>query len=80
MDGMAFLDALRLDKRWQNIPVAVITAKDLSSEETERLKHDTLEVVSKADMLTEELHRLLERILKRAEIARAQDQDHLRTS
>jgi PAS domain S-box-containing protein len=71
MDGMAFLDALRLDPRCQNISVAVITAKDLSPEEAERLKHGTLEVVSKADVFTGDLKRLLQRLLQRAELARA---------
>lgn len=71
MDGMAFLDALRLDPRCQNIPVAVITAKDLSARETEWLKHQTLEVVSKADVFTGDLKRMLQRILQRAEMARA---------
>jgi PAS domain S-box-containing protein len=74
MDGLAFLDAIRLEPRWQNIPVAVITAKDLSSEEAERLEHQTLQVVNKADMLSKDLNRLLERILKRAEMARGPDQ------
>jgi CheY-like chemotaxis protein len=73
MDGMAFLDALRLDPRCQNIPVAVITAKDLSAGETEWLKHETLEVVSKADVFTGDLKRLLQRILQRVEMARAPD-------
>jgi PAS domain S-box-containing protein len=70
VDGMAFLDALRLDQRCQNIPVAVITAKDLNPEETERLKHGTLEIVSKAEVFTGDLKRLLQRLLKRAERAR----------
>jgi CheY-like chemotaxis protein len=70
MDGLAFLDALRLDPRFQNIPVAVITAKDLSAEQIERLKHETLEVVSKADVFTGELKRVLQRLLERAESAR----------
>jgi PAS domain S-box-containing protein len=69
MDGMAFLHALRLDPRCQNIPVAVITSKDLTPEETQRLKHETLEVVTKADVFSGELKRLLQRILQRAELA-----------
>jgi PAS domain S-box-containing protein len=74
MDGLAFLDAIRLEPRWQNIPVTVITAKDLTSEEVERLEHQTLQVVNKVEMLRKDLNQLLERILKRAEMARASDQ------
>ena len=70
MDGMTFLDALQLDPRCQNIPVAVITAKDLSAAQIERLKHQTLEVVSKAEVFTGDLKRLLQRILQKAEMAR----------
>jgi PAS domain S-box-containing protein len=67
MDGLAFLDTIRLDPRWQNIPVAVISAKDLSASEKERLEQQTLAVVSKADVFTGDLKRLLEQLLQKAE-------------
>jgi CheY-like chemotaxis protein len=69
MDGMAFLDAIRLDPRWLNIPVVVITAKELSADEIERLKRQTLEVVSKAEIFAGDLKQLLQRMLHRAQAA-----------
>jgi len=37
MDGFAVLDALRTDESTQDIPVIVITAKELSPDERDRL-------------------------------------------
>jgi signal transduction histidine kinase/CheY-like chemotaxis protein len=37
MDGFGFLDALRLREDWRGIPVVVITAKDLTDEDRQRL-------------------------------------------
>ena len=37
MDGFEFLDELRQPSRWRDIPVVVVTAKDLTAEERERL-------------------------------------------
>ena len=37
MDGFQFIEELRRNKEWQNIPVIVITAKDLNAEERQRL-------------------------------------------
>jgi CheY-like chemotaxis protein len=74
MDGMAFLNTVRLEPRWQNIPIAVITAKDLSGAEIQQLQQQTLEVISKAEAFAGDLKRLLERLLQRAEVVRAAGQ------
>jgi len=37
MDGFGFMDQLRGRPDWQDIPVVVITAKDLTEEDRERL-------------------------------------------
>jgi CheY-like chemotaxis protein len=79
MDGMTFLDALRLHPRWQNIAVAVITSKDLTAEETQRLKQETLEVVPKAAVFNGELKQLLQRLLQRAALARTSGQAEAKT-
>jgi CheY-like chemotaxis protein len=74
MDGLAFLHAVRLEPRWQNIPVAVITAKDLSAAEIQQLQQQTLEVISKSEAFASDLKRLLQRLLQRVELARAAGQ------
>ena len=38
MDGFEFAENLRKNKKWLDIPVVVITAKDLTSEEHSKLK------------------------------------------
>ncbi len=37
MDGFQFLDQLRTEERWRSIPIIVITAKDLTAEDRQRL-------------------------------------------
>ena len=64
MDGMTFLDALRRDSRFQRLPVVVITAKELSAGEIERLKSDKLRVLTKSEAFGGDLKRLLEDLLQ----------------
>ena len=64
MDGVAFLGALRNDLRYQQVPVIVITSKDLTREEQEELKRQTFEVVKKTELSEERFRQLLRRILK----------------
>jgi CheY-like chemotaxis protein len=47
MDGFEFLDELRSRPQWRDIPVVVITAKDLTTEERLRLNGDVERVVQK---------------------------------
>jgi len=47
MDGFQFLTWLRADPELTNIPVVVITARDLSPEEQERLQRSTQEIIQK---------------------------------
>ena len=37
MDGFEFAETLRKNERWRNIPIVVLTAKDLTNEDRERL-------------------------------------------
>jgi signal transduction histidine kinase/DNA-binding response OmpR family regulator len=59
MDGFRFLAALRAKPEWQHIPVIVITAKDLTGEDRERLNGMVDEVIEKNAYAREDL---LERI------------------
>lgn len=67
MDGMAFLDALRTDSRYQHLPVVVVTAKELTVREAELLRQETYEVLKKAGAIEEDLKRLLRKVLAHQE-------------
>lgn len=71
MDGFGFLQALRADSRQQALPVVVLTAKDLSDAERERLNGRVLQIVEKSevhwDELEGELHRLVAQLVTRGE-------------
>lgn len=47
VDGFRLLDALKADERWQRIPVIVVTARELSTEERQRLRADADQLLSK---------------------------------
>ena len=63
MDGFAFLEALRATPDGSDIPIVVLTAKDLSDSERERLAGETKAVLRKSmhsrDELAAELRRAL---------------------
>jgi threonine synthase len=63
MDGFEVLDALKGDEKVSNVPVIVISAKELSVAERERLSGHIDMLMQKGDFTDEEL---LEEILKRA--------------
>src|SRR5262249_40184913 len=48
MDGFEFLDALAERAEWREIPVIVITAKQLTAAESERLSRQARKVMEKA--------------------------------
>ena len=49
MDGFEFLDELRSRPDWQDIPVVVITAKDLTEEDRDRLNGGVERIIQKSD-------------------------------
>ncbi len=49
MDGFEFLDELRRRPDWQDIPVVVITAKDLTDEDRDRLNGGVERIIQKSD-------------------------------
>ena len=58
MDGFEFAEKLRENKDWLDIPVVVITAKDLTKEDHKRLKGNVEAIMQKGsynknDLLTE---------------------------
>lgn len=47
MDGFGFLTALRAQPEWQHMPVIVVTTKDLTGEDRERLNGMVEQVLEK---------------------------------
>lgn len=70
MDGFMFLHALREQPRCLDIPVVVLTARDLTSEDRQRLRSAS-QVLSKGDTslrdLAEELRALAPRVVESSE-------------
>ncbi len=57
MDGFTFLQKLRENKQWMDIPVVVITAMELSPEDREKLKGSVYKVLQKGAYQRDELLR-----------------------
>jgi PAS domain S-box-containing protein len=70
MDGVTFLDELRKDPRHQQVPVIVVTSKELSEAEKEQLRRQALEVVKKSELSEEKFKQLFQRIFRQAEAGR----------
>ena len=55
MDGFEFAERLRENKEWLDVPVVVITAKDLSKEDHKRLKGNVEAIMQKGSYTRDEL-------------------------
>jgi CheY-like chemotaxis protein len=67
MDGFEFLDELRGRPDWQGIPVVVITAKDLTDEDRNRLNGGVERIIQKSDRdeMLRQLTREISKCVKR---------------
>ena len=69
MDGFEFLVEMHRRTVWQDIPVLVITAKDLTAEERSRLNGEVDRVLQKGaseiDALLREVGRILQESIER---------------
>lgn len=63
MDGLSFLNRIRSEIRYQWLPVIVVTAKELTSEERETLSRAAQLVVKKGDLFEADLRSVLRRSL-----------------
>ncbi|MEA3340573.1 MAG: response regulator, partial [Chloroflexota bacterium] len=63
MDGFEVLEALKADENLSDVPVIVVTAKELTTAERQRLNGRVDKLMQKGSFTDEEL---LEEILKRA--------------
>jgi CheY-like chemotaxis protein len=61
MDGFAFTEELRRHEEWSEIPILVLTAKDLTEEDRLRLNGDVLGYLQKGACTREELLRQIQR-------------------
>ena len=63
MDGFEFLNVLRRDKRWQGLPVIVVTAREINEEDRKRLIGQVSQIVQKGyydpDKLIEQIRELI---------------------
>ena len=67
MDGFEFLDELRRRPDWQDIPVVIITAKDLTDEDRNRLNGGVERIIQKSDRdeMLRQLSREISKCVKR---------------
>ena len=63
LDGFAVLEQLQADPDWRDIPVIVLTAKELTPEESALLERRTLAVVEKRGLERDALLREVRRAL-----------------
>ena len=64
MDGCQFAAELRRHEAWRDIPVVVITAKDLTTEERHALNGDVQGVLQKGALTADELRRSIRDLVK----------------
>jgi threonine synthase len=64
MDGFTLLDRLKSHESTRNVPVIVVTAKELSSSEIGHLKRQNARLMQKGDFLTDDLLEEIDKALK----------------
>ncbi len=70
MDGFEFVSEMRRTEGWRRIPLIVVTAKDLSSEDRARLDGQVRRVFQKGAFTREELVREIRRYLEEEQARR----------
>ena len=67
MDGFQVLDRIRKDQKTRNLPVIVVTAKDLTREDKSKLSGKVSSVLAKSESTPQDLFKEISRILNRLE-------------
>jgi signal transduction histidine kinase/CheY-like chemotaxis protein len=75
MDGFDFLAAMRVRPEWQHIPVIVITAKDLTGDDRDRLAGRVEEVLEKNAYTREQLLQRVSEAVTACNISQAETND-----
>jgi len=65
LDGFGFMEELRNNEAWSEIPVVVLTAKEITTEERDRLQGLSTTVVLKRDQSQEALIRDMRELIQR---------------
>jgi CheY-like chemotaxis protein len=69
MDGFEFATEVRKRQRWREIPIIVLTAKELTDDDRRRLNGDVQRIVHKStmsrDQILKEIHATLLRKIQR---------------
>jgi signal transduction histidine kinase/DNA-binding response OmpR family regulator/uncharacterized protein YigA (DUF484 family) len=63
LDGFAVIDALRRQASGRDLPIVVLTAKDLSADEATRLREQVSQVIRKQGLAAQDLVRELHRVM-----------------
>jgi GAF domain-containing protein/CheY-like chemotaxis protein len=63
LDGFAVIDALRRQANGRDLPIVVLTAKDLSADEATRLREQVSQVIRKQGLAAHDLIRELHRVM-----------------
>jgi CheY-like chemotaxis protein len=71
MDGFGFLERLRTEPEWHDIPVIVVTAKQLTTEERQWLGQITQQVIEKGQSAHSDLSQAVRTVLARGVTAPA---------
>jgi CheY-like chemotaxis protein len=74
MDGFEFLDALAAREEWREIPVIVITARQLTAGERERLLRQARKVLEKATATRVDIAAAIGEAIRRRHVAPAQNE------
>ena len=64
VDGFTVLDTMKSDQELRDIPVIVITAKDLTNEDYKRLSGRVESLLQKGEFMEEELFESIRDVLK----------------
>jgi len=64
MDGFQFAEAVRTEPRWKDIPIVVLTARDLTAAERERLNGHVERILQKGGLDKDGLLRELRRVIR----------------
>ena len=63
MDGFEFLEWIRKHEPWRRVPVVVVTARDLTAEDRQRLNDGTVRILHKGEFAREELIRQIHSLI-----------------
>ena len=63
MDGFEFLEEMRKNEKWKNIPVVVVTGADLRQDDRQRLNGSVLRVLQKVSVDQDLLQRQLRELI-----------------